>query len=62
MDVSYNKEYDQYYNHALERYLIEQEGYDDWDASVAVIQDFDIIKLRYELHESHKKEYWSRTS
>ena len=57
MDVSNNKEYDQYYNYALERYLIEQEGYEDWDATIAVMQDFDIIKLRYELHESHKKEY-----
>ena len=55
MDVSYNKEYDQYYNHALERYLIEQEGYDDWDASVAVMQDFDIISHRYEIYDSRKE-------
>ena len=61
MDVSYNKEYDQYYNYALERYLIEQEGYDNWDASVAVMQDFDIISHRYEIYDS-RKEYWSSTS
>ena len=51
MDVSYNKEYDQYYNYALERYLIEQEGYEDWDATIAVMQDFVIVKQKYEMYE-----------
>ena len=32
---------------ALEQYLIEQEGYDDWDAAVAVAYDFKLIKSRY---------------
>jgi len=52
MDVSYRKEYDQYYKYALEMYLIEQEGYDDWDAAVAVMQEFQVIKHRYELYET----------
>ena len=52
MDISYNKEYDQYYNYALERYLIEQEGYEDWDATIAVMQDFDLVKHKYEIYES----------
>ena len=52
MDVSYTNEYDQYYKYALEMYLIEQEGYDDWDAATAVAYDFKSIKNRYELYES----------
>jgi hypothetical protein len=52
MDISYTNECTEYYKYALEQYLIEQEGYDDWDAAVAVAYDFKIIKNRYELYES----------
>ena len=52
MDVSYNKEFAQYYSYALERYLIEQEGYDDMTAATAVAYDFNHIKHKFELYES----------
>ncbi len=52
MDMSYTNECTEYYKNALEQYLIEQEGYDDWDAAVAVAYDFKLIKSRYELYES----------
>ena len=52
MDMSYTNECAEHYKYTLEQYLIEQEGYDDWDAATAVAFDFKSIKSRYELYES----------
>ena len=37
-------EYQQYADYALERYLIEKEGYDEYDAKVKVMQDYEEVK------------------
>ena len=44
----YNKEYEEYYKYALERYLIETRDYTEWDAAVKVMQDFDEVKKEFE--------------
>ena len=44
-------EYEQYASYALERYLIEKEGYDEYDAKVKVMQDFDEVKKCFEQTE-----------
>ena len=44
----YNKEYEEYYKYALERYLIETRDYTEWDAAVKVMQDFDEVKKDFE--------------
>mgnify|MGYP003321099457 FL=1 len=36
--MKYKQEYEQYADYALERYLIEKEGYDEYDAKVKVMQ------------------------
>ena len=38
------QEYEQYADYALERYLIEKEGYNEYDAKVKVMQDYDEVK------------------
>ena len=37
-------EYEQYADYALERYLIEKEGYNEYDAKVKVMQDYEEVK------------------
>ena len=37
----------QNYNHQLERYLIELQGYDDYDAWLRVVYDYDGVKKEY---------------
>ena len=37
-------EYQQYADYALERYLIEKEGYSEYDARVKVMQDYEEVK------------------
>ena len=44
-------EYQQYADYALERYLIENEGYDEYDAKVKVMQDYDEVKRWFEESE-----------
>ena len=39
--MKYKQEYEQYADYALERYLIEKEGYNEYDAKLIVIQDYD---------------------
>ena len=41
-------EYEQYAEYALERYLIEKEGYEEYDAKVKVMQDYDEVKKWFE--------------
>ena len=47
----YNKEYEQYYIYALERFLINTYGYSEYDAKVKVMQDFDEVKEDFEFKE-----------
>ena len=42
--MKYKQEYEQYADYALERYLIEKEGYAEYDAKVKVMQDYDEVK------------------
>ena len=42
--MKYRQEYEMYADYALERYLIEKEGYDEYDAKVKVMQDYDEVK------------------
>jgi len=44
----YNKEYEQYYIYALERFLINKYGYTEYDAKVKVMQDFEEVKEDFE--------------
>jgi len=44
MDNQYNKEYREYYNYALEQFLINTYDYDEYDARVKVMQDFEEVK------------------
>ena len=46
--MKYKQEYSQYADYALERYLIEKEGYDEYDAKVKVMQDYDEVKKWFE--------------
>ena len=41
-------EYEQYAEYALERYLIEKEGYEEYDAKVKVIQDYEEVRKWFE--------------
>ncbi len=45
------QEYEQYADYALERYLIEKEGYDEYSAKVKVMQDYDEVKKWFEATE-----------
>ena len=53
------QEYEQYADYALERYLIEKEGYDEYDAKVKVMQDYDEVKKWFE--ETEKISLSTRT-
>ena len=53
------QEYEQYADYALERYLIEKEGYNEYDAKVKVMQDYDEVKKWFE--ESEKISLSTRT-
>ena len=53
------QEYEQYADYALERYLIEKEGYDEYYAKVKVMQDYDEVKRWFE--ETEKVSLSSRT-
>ena len=46
--MKYKQEYEQYADYALERYLIEKEGYNEYDAKVKVMQDYDEVKKWFE--------------
>ena len=46
MDQNYNKEYRQYLEYALQRYLINSEGYSETDARTKVLQDFELVEER----------------
>tara|TARA_Y100000590_G_C15461718_1_gene916702 strand:- start:708 stop:881 length:174 start_codon:yes stop_codon:yes gene_type:complete len=41
-------EYEQYAEYALERYLIEKEGYEEYDAKVKVMQDYEEVRKWFE--------------
>jgi len=45
------QEYGMYAEYALERYLIEKEGYNEYDAKVKVMQDYDEVKDWFEKTE-----------
>ena len=53
------QEYEQYADYALERYLIEKEGYDEYDAKVKVMLDYDEVKKWFE--ETEKISLSTRT-
>lgn len=42
----YNKEYRQYLEYALQRYLIEHKDYSEFDARTKVMQDFEEVELQ----------------
>ena len=44
-------EYEQYAEYALERYLIEKEGYEEYDAKVKVMQDYEEVRKWFEESE-----------
>ena len=46
--MKYRQEYELYADYALERYLIEKEGYNEYDAKVKVMQDYDEVKKWFE--------------
>ena len=46
--MKYKQEFEQYADYALERYLIEKEGYDEYSAKVKVMQDYDEVKKWFE--------------
>ena len=46
--MKYKQEYEQYADSALERYLIEKEGYNEYDAKVKVMQDYDEVRKWFE--------------
>ena len=46
--MKYRQEFEMYADYALERYLIEKEGYDEYDAKVKVMQDYDEVKRWFE--------------
>ena len=41
-------EYEQYAEYALERYLIEKEGDEEYDAKVKVMQDYEEVRKWFE--------------
>ena len=53
------QEYEQYADYALERYLIEKEGYDEYSEKVKVMQDYYEVKKWFE--ETEKVSLSSRT-
>ena len=53
------QEYEQYADYALERYLIEKEGCNEYDAKVKVMQDYDEVKKWFE--ETEKISLSTRT-
>ena len=57
--MKYKQEYEQYADYALERYLIEKEGYNEYDAKVKVMQDYDEVKKWFE--ETEKISLSTRT-
>ena len=46
--MKYRQEYEAYADYALERYLIEKKGYNEYDAKVKVMQDYDEVKKWFE--------------
>lgn len=40
----YNKEYRQYLEYALQRFLIEKKGYSEYDAQIKVMRDFEEVE------------------
>ena len=46
--MKYRQEYEQYADYTLERYLIEKEGYEEYDAKVKVMQDYDEVRKWFE--------------
>ena len=46
--MKYKQEFEQYADYALERYLIEKKGYDEYSAKVKVMQDYDEVKKWFE--------------
>ena len=46
--MKYRQEYEQYADYTLERYLIEKEGYEEYDAKVKVMQDYDEVRKCFE--------------
>ena len=46
--MKYRQEYELYADYALKRYLIEKEGYNEYDAKVKVMQDYDEVKKWFE--------------
>ncbi len=41
---SYNKEYRLYMEYALQRYLIENQGFSEYDAKIRIMQDFEEVE------------------
>ena len=48
MNNRYNKEYQEYYNYALEQFLINTYDYDEYSAKCKVMQDYDEVKEDFE--------------
>ena len=46
--MKYRQEFEMYADYGLERYLIEKEGYDEYNAKVKVMQDYDEVKRWFE--------------
>jgi len=48
MNNRYNKEYQEYYNYALEQFLINTYDYDEYSAKCKVMQDYEEVKKDFE--------------
>ena len=46
--MKYRQEYEQYADYTLERDLIQKEGYEEYDAKVKVMQDYDEVRKWFE--------------
>ena len=48
MNNRYNKEYQEYYNYALEQFLINTYDYDEYSAKCKVMQDYEEVNKDFE--------------
>ena len=45
-------EYELYVEYALQKWLVEEKGYSEYDAKIKVMQDFEEVKEKYNKEEN----------